>query len=64
MPELNQLEKTIRLTSDLAKLNFESIESQFAIEARDLVDRDATGFSATDGHTPSCPNVRSYQIGL
>jgi len=46
--------QTIRLTSDLAKLTLESIESKFVIEARNLVDRDATGFSATDGHTPCC----------
>ena len=50
--EPNQLEKTIRLTSDLARLTLESIESAFITEARDLVDRDATGFSAKDGHPP------------
>jgi len=54
MPELIQLAKTIRLTSDLAKLTLESIESKFVIEARHLVDRDATSFTATDGHTPCC----------
>jgi hypothetical protein len=54
MPELHELTKTIRLTSDLAKLTLESIESQFLVDARDLVDRDATGLTATDGHTPCC----------
>jgi len=54
MSEPNQLEKTVRLNSDLAKLTPESIESKLVVEARDLVDRDATVFSATDGHTSCC----------
>jgi hypothetical protein len=49
--ELNQLVKMIRLTTDLAGLVLETIESKFLIGPRDLVDKDATGFSATDGQT-------------
>jgi hypothetical protein len=62
IPELNQLAKTFRLTSDLAKLTLESIESKFVIEARDLVDRDTTGFSATDGHRPCCHCERTNHL--
>jgi hypothetical protein len=54
MSELNQLAKTIRLISDIAKLILESIESKCVIETRYLVNRDATGFSATERHTPCC----------
>ena len=38
----------------LTALSLESIESKFVIEVRDLVDRDAIAFSATDVHTPCC----------
>jgi hypothetical protein len=58
MPEINQLAKMIRLTSDLAKLTLESIESKFVIEARDLVSRDATGFSAT---MDTCASLRKNE---
>ena len=51
VPELNQLTKMIPLTSDLAGRTLETIESKFVIEGRDLVDKDATGFSTTEGHT-------------
>jgi hypothetical protein len=51
---LEEIAKTIRLTSDLAKLALESIESKFVIEGSNLVDRGGTGFSATDEYTPCC----------
>jgi hypothetical protein len=52
--ELNQLAKMIRLNSDLAGLTVETIESKFVVEARDLVDRHATGFGATSHSSDKC----------
>ena len=62
MPELNQLSKTFSLTSNHAKLTPASIQSKFVIEARNLADRDASGFSVADGHTPCCHWERTNNL--
>ena len=62
MPELNQLSKTFSLTNNHAKLSPASIHSKFVIEARNLADRDASGFSVADGHTPCCHWERTNNL--